>query len=69
MSPTIITSIVTILAFILPLFRIEIGTEQLTNLVQAILPLILAIIAYFERRTLVKAPLGHSDVNALGMRR
>lgn len=66
MSPTIITAIVTLLAFIIPLFGFEIGTEQLTEIVQSTATVVLAVVAYFERRTLQKAPLGRGDVTAFG---
>lgn len=69
MSPTIIGAIVTILAIALPLFGIEFEQAKITEIVQAVVIIVAALLAWWERTHLQKAPLGEGDVTALGFKK
>jgi len=62
MSTTVIASIISILAVVLPLLGIEVGSEQLTVTAQTILVVLSGLWVWFQR-------VQRSDVNLAGIRK
>lgn len=62
MSTTVIASIVSILAVVLPLLGVEAGSEQLTVAAQTILVVVSGLWVWFQR-------VQRSDVNLAGIRK
>lgn len=69
MSSTIVASVISILAILLPQFGVELGSEQLTQILSGLAVIISSLWVWFQRTTLQKAPLGAGDVNLLGVRK
>ena len=61
MSQTILATIINILAFVLPLLGVEIGSEQLTTTVQTIAVVGTALCIWFRR-------VSKGDVTVVGKR-
>lgn len=62
MSKTIISVFVLLLAQILPLIGVEIGSEQLTQVAQTVLTIVSGVVIYFSR-------LSNGDVTPVGARK
>ena len=68
-STTISAVIVNLLATILPLLGIQIGTDQLTTTIQVIIALATGLWIWFQRTKLQAAPGGFGDVRGSGRRK
>ena len=62
MSTTITSALISILAVVLPLLGIQVGSEALTTTIQTILVVASGLWVYKER-------LGRGDVNFLGVKK
>lgn len=69
MSTQIIAVITIILVQVLPYIGIEIGSEELTQVLQTLWTIVAGVYIWFQRTKLEKAPLGRGDVNILGVRK
>lgn len=67
MSTTILAVIINLLATLLPLIGVDIGSEQLETAVQTIVAVVTGIWIWYQRTTLQKAPGGRGDVAASGL--
>ena len=66
MSTTIGATIANLLATILPLIGIQIGSDDLTKTIQVIVAIVTGLWVWYQRTTLQKAPAGFGDVTAFG---
>lgn len=66
MSPTIISIVVLVLVNILPLFGVNYGTEQLTPIVEGVVTIVAAVVAYVRHLSLKKKLFGEKNVNIVG---
>lgn len=69
MSTQFIAAIVSLLVFFLPKFGIEIGSEELTQMVSGIVLFVSQVWIMYQRTKLQKASMGLGDVTNLGMRK
>lgn len=69
MDPQILSAIVIILVAVTKFFNWNIGSEEITSIVQALATIIAAGVIWYQRTTLQKAPAGMGDVSAAGMKR
>lgn len=69
MSTTILAVIVNLLATLLPLINIDLGTAELTNAGQVIVAIVTGVWIWVQRTTLQKAPNGEGDVNLGGIKK
>ena len=69
MSGTIISVIVILASQLLPMIGVEIGSEQLTNVISTITTIISGLVIWYKRTTLQHAPGNFGDVTAVGARK
>lgn len=69
MSTTIGATIANLLATILPLLGIQVGSDELTKTIQVLVAIGSGLWIWYQRLTLQKAPSGFGDVNAIGARK
>lgn len=69
MSTQIIAVVINLLATLLPLIGVQVGTDQLTNTIQVLVAIGTGVWIWYKRTTLQEAPFGKGDVTALGARK
>ena len=69
MSTQVIAVIITLLANLLPMVGVNVGSEDLTKTAQVLITVISGLWIWYQRTTLQHAPMGQGDVNKLGFRK